>query len=78
MIKTLADFILKEEKRLNEFVYSSLPYPCGITEAMHYLKKYIFPETSQIVREKKQTKVYFKQLKDSKKKKKLSWLIWIA
>ena len=81
--KTLAD-LLKTEARCLEretvygFVYSSFPYPCGMTEALGHAKRHTYPSNRQltITREPRMTRIEIKPLKGTGRRKPLVIRLW--
>ena len=84
MTKTLADLLHTEAHFLEiesprGFVYSSYPYPCGMTEALGHAKRHTYPSKRQlsVSREPCMTRIEIKPLKGSRKRKPFVIRLWV-
>jgi len=83
-MKTLAD-LLHAEAHLLEiesprgFIYSSYPYPCGMTEALGHAKRHPYPATRQVSvsREPRMTRIEIKPSKGSSVRKVFVIRLWV-
>lgn len=80
--KTFADFIQEQAKRLDptKFVYSSIPYSCGLLEAYTHTKQFAYPVKfeDKTTDEKNTVIIEFPPRKGSGKRKKLTLTLWVA
>lgn len=74
--KTLADLLKEESERFNSYCYIDYPYPCMITEALIYARKYGYPHDCKITRTEDQTTIELKPLKGSRKRKPYIIKLW--
>ena len=77
---TLAQLIKTESKNLRGFVYSSYPYPCGLTEAMTHTDRHQAPPPSRcsITRTPDLVTIEIKPLKGSGRRKPMIIKLWTA
>ena len=83
--KTLADLLTHEAHLLNiesprGFVYSSYPYPCGMTEATMHARRHAHPTSQQLTVTRKpcMTRIQIKPRKGTGKRKPLIIRLWVT
>jgi len=74
----MAEFIRKEAKRLDGYVYCSYPYSCGLNEAIASFEGFTVPKHMDVTRGEKETMIKLKPLKRTGRRKLLIIRLWVA
>jgi len=75
--KNMAELLITESNRFDNFVYCSKPYSCGLQEALNTFKDFKVPKNMDIVREEKRTTITLNPLKGTRKRKPYVIVLWV-